>query len=139
MTPEQINVEIQTYLETLIATSDFSTVTLHTYEGIDYSSEPDPQDDIIVRFSIRLTDTEVVEIGGTEAIGIRNGNLHVDVFTPKNGGVNAGANLAGKFELDLRRRKLTTIIFGEPNTTFPKSQDWFMHSTLIPFWTTIGE
>ncbi len=139
MTPEDINIEIQTYLETLIVTSDFSTVTEHTYEGIPNSTEPDPQEDTWVLFSIRLIDTEVVEKGGTEALGIRNGNLHINVFTPKNGGTNAGANLAGKFELDLRRRTLTNIVFSEPNTVFPKSQDWFNHHTVIPFWTTIGE
>ena len=139
MTPEEIDIEIQTYLESLMTLSDYSNVTYHTYEGIPNSTEPDPHTDIWVLFSIRLTDTQKLEIGRTNVLGVRFGNLHINVFTPKNSGKTIGGNLAGKFEDAIRRRGLTNCSFEEPNTTFISTGDWFNHHTVIPFFTTIGE
>jgi hypothetical protein len=139
MNRAEIDIEIQTFIESLLLESQYSTIDYHTYEGVDIDTEPDPQDDTWVKFSVRMLDTSIVEIGRTNALGIRNCMLHVNIYTPKDGGTVAGALLSGNFEDSLRRIATENLSFQEPNTIFVDTDDWFNHHLAIPFYTTIGE
>ena len=139
MTHSEIQIEIQTYLEALMLTTDFSSVTEHTYSGVPMTTEPNITTDTWVRFTINITDTNTVEIGRKNAIGIRQGNLHINVYTPKEGGTIAGSDLASSFEKEMRKHETTNIMFLEPNTVFVPEDDWYNHHVTLPFYTTIGE
>ena len=139
MNRAEIDIEIQTFLETLLLESSYSSIDHHTYDGVDIDIEPDPQNDTWVVFSVRMLDTLMVEIGRKNALGIRNCILHINVYTPKDGGTVAGALLSGSFEDSFRRIATDNCSFQEPNTVFIPTGDWFNHHIVIPFYTTIGE
>lgn len=139
MTPTEIEIEIQTYIISNMSESTYSGIFGYTFEGVDMDSEPDPVSDSWILFRIVLVSSEDVEIG-TNGIGLRYGNLHVIINTPKgsSGGKRLGIEYADEIERDFIDHSTDNIYFRKPNTIYASDQDWHKHMVTIPFYTTIG-
>ncbi len=138
MTPDIIDKLIEEFITEKMSECEFSEIYGYSFEGVPIQDEPNPSLDIWILFSIRNNSSNVVEIG-KNGIGIRDGNLHINVFTPKENGKRKGANYAGVFENIFRRISVGDIVFGEPHTSFVTNKDWLNHHIVIPFYTTTGE
>ena len=140
MTPDEIAQELEAYIVSVMTGTDYAGIVGYTFEGVPMETEPTPSD-YWVRFSIRLLNTEPVEIGekGSGAIGIRWGNLHINTFSPTENGKRQGETYAGLFEAEFRRLTTTNLNFIEPSTNFIPAEDWLNHHTVIQFFSSIGE
>ena len=140
MTPTEIEIEIQTYIISKLSETTYSGLLGYTFEGVDLDDEPDPISDSWMLFRIALISAEKIEIrrGG---IGIRDGNLHVVINTPKSisNGKRLGLDYADEIENDFMDYSTDNVNFMKPNTIYVNNVDWHTHMVTIPFYTTIGE
>ncbi|MDH5559413.1 MAG: hypothetical protein OEY59_01000 [Deltaproteobacteria bacterium] len=92
-----------------------------------------------VLFQVKPGETEVLEIG-LQGIGVRQGEILADVFSPLDG-MRRGAELAGLAESLLRRKNLSGLYLGEPKSIFMEknNQRWLHHRVAVPFTTSTGE
>ena len=141
MTPSEIDIEIQTYIISIMTEAPYSEIFGYTFEGVDMDSEPDTTSSTWLLFTISVVKTEDVEIS-RNGIGIRYGNLHVSINSSKSldNGKRLGLEYADEIEADFVDYSTNNINFQKPNTIYiKKDKDWHKHMVTIPFYTTIGE
>jgi hypothetical protein len=84
--------------------------------------------------------TSLIGENGESGVGMRNGAVIIDIFTPKNSGDRQGLTYAGQIEDLYRREDLSGVILDEPSTnSIGISQEWFQTNVVIPFHCWIGE
>jgi hypothetical protein len=114
--------------------------------GVEFSAknrkfEPKGRE-IWARVTARFGVTKTLELGDDAPLGIRNGNLTVQIFILPNTDVSVGEEVCVKLEEAFRHKNLECVHCGEPYTEeigLDGDQAWFQLNVNVPFWTWIGQ